>query len=260
MATVASLWIGERLGMIEKASIRSFLKVGDHFILYAYNPIANVPDGVEVRDAQEVYPCRSIIRHKKSGSPALHSDLFRYALLAKTDYIWVDLDIIALRSFDFPSEWVFGIETQGEVNGAVLNMPKDSKALQELLKFNENMIGFPPMMKGWQRVRYWFKSWGRGMTIDRWPWGSIGPRALSHYLHIYDEFKYAMPVSAFYAIPLDRAHEFAIPGKITLDDLPEGAWGVHLWGKELRQYLKQHCAGEPPEGSFLADCLKGRIP
>lgn len=150
IATVASLWIGERLGMIEKASIRSFLKVGDHFILYAYNPIANVPDGVEVRDAQEVYPCRSIIRHKKSGSPALHSDLFRYALQAKTDYIWVDLDIIALRSFDFPRPWVFGLETETEANNAVLKLPKDSQTLQELLKINERTIGLPPMMKGFQ--------------------------------------------------------------------------------------------------------------
>ncbi|MFZ1418154.1 MAG: hypothetical protein WAS93_07430 [Burkholderiaceae bacterium] len=257
MATVASLWIGDRLGMIEQASIRSFLKVGDHFILYAYNPIAGVPDGVEMRDAQEIYPCHNIIRHRKSGSPALHSDLFRYALLAKTDCIWVDLDMIALRSFDFPSEWVFGIETEGEVNGAVLNMPKNSKALQELLKFNERMVGFPPMMKGWQRVRYWFKSWGREMTIDRWPWGSIGPRALSHYLHLHDEFKYAMPVSAFYAIPLQRAHEFAIPGKLMLDDLPKDAWGVHLWGKELRQYLKENGMETAPEGSFLHSFIAG---
>lgn len=256
MATVASLWIGERLGMIEQASIRSFLKVGDRFVLYVYNPVAGVPDGVEVRDAQEVYPCHTIIRHKKTGSPALHSDLFRYALLAKTDYIWVDLDMIALRSFDFPSPWVFGLETEGEVNGAVLNMPKESKALQELLKFNERTVGLPPMMKGFQRVRYWFKSWGRGMTIDRWPWGSIGPRALSHYLHIHDEFKYAMPMSAFYAIPLHRAHEFAIPGKITLNDLPNDAWGVHLWAKELRQYLKQTGTDKVPEGSFLSIYLE----
>ena len=33
MATVASLWIGERLGMIEQASIRSFLKVGDRLVI-----------------------------------------------------------------------------------------------------------------------------------------------------------------------------------------------------------------------------------
>ena len=238
--------------MIEQASICSFLKVGDQFILYTYNPIAGVPAGVELRDAQEIYPCHSIIRHKKSGSPALHADLFRYALLSKTDYIWVDLDVIALRSFEFPSQWVFGLETEREVNNAVLKLPKNSKALHELLKINERTIGLPPMMKGWQRVRYWFKSWGRGMTIDRWPWGSTGPRALSYYLHMHDESKYAMPVSAFYAISLSRAHEFAIPGKLTLNDLPQDAWGVHLWGKELRQYLKENAMDTAPESSFLS--------
>ena len=93
------------------------------------------------------------------------------------------------------------------------------------------------------------------MTIDRWPWGSTGHRALSYYLHRHDEFKYAMPMSAFYTIPLHRAHEFVIPGKPTLNDLPQDVWGLHLWGKELRQYLKENGMSAAPRGSFLSICV-----
>ena len=58
-------------------------------------------------------------------------------LLAKTEYFWVDLDMIALHSFGCSSEWAFSIENEREVDGAALNMCKDSKVLQKLLIFNE---------------------------------------------------------------------------------------------------------------------------
>ena len=260
MNSVASLWIGNSLGLIERASIQSFLKSGHRFVLYGYNPIDGVPDGVEFRSAQEVLPTSNIIRHKKSGSPALHSDLFRYALLAKTDHIWVDLDVIALRHFDFSSDWVFGLETPGEINGAVLKLPKDSLVLQDLLAFDEHTIGLPPMMKGFQKFRYLMKSFGRGFTIDQWPWGSIGPRALSYYLNRHGAFHHALPINAFYAIPLDQAHQFAVPGAITLDTLPKDAWAVHLWGKQLRTYIQDELDGQLPQECFLSECLQGRIP
>ena len=144
MATVASLWIGDRLGPIEQASIRSFLKVGDTFILYAYNPIIGIPPGVEVKDAQEILPCTRIIRHKKTGSPAIHADLFRYALLEKTGITWVDLDVIALKPFRFEGDYVFGYENERSVANGVLRLPKNSKTLQELLSIKIDTKGYPP--------------------------------------------------------------------------------------------------------------------
>lgn len=101
MATVASLWIGNTLGAIEIASIRSFLGQGDDFILYTYGPVQNIPEGTQTRDARKIFPTETIIRHKKNGSPAIHADLFRYKLLAQTSYIWVDLDLVNFSdSFD----------------------------------------------------------------------------------------------------------------------------------------------------------------
>lgn len=258
-SSVASLWIGDSLGVIEQASIMSFLKVGHRFVLYTYNPVANVPFGVEVKPAEEVFVSSKIIRHKKTGSPALHSDLFRYALLAKTDHIWVDLDVIALREFEFPSEWVFGLETESEINGAVLKIPRKSPVLQELLQFNEHTVGLPPMMKGFRRFKYLVKSFGRGLTIDKWPWGALGPRALSFFLKKHNEFHRALPIEAFYAVPLSDAYRFAVPGSITRESLPADAWAVHLWGKELRLYIQHELDGNVPEGSFLSECLKGHF-
>ena len=40
--TVQSLWVGNRLSRMEYYSIKSFLKLGYTFILYTYEPVANI--------------------------------------------------------------------------------------------------------------------------------------------------------------------------------------------------------------------------
>lgn len=94
---LASFWTGAPLGVIEQLSALSFLAVGHELIVYSTGPLEGLPPGVEWRDASEILSTQRIITHRKSGSAALYSDLFRYALLSQTDYVWVDLDVIALR-------------------------------------------------------------------------------------------------------------------------------------------------------------------
>ena len=118
---LGSLWIGAELGPVEQLCLLSFLEHGHDITLYAYEPVAGVPPGVQVADAREVFDSQKIVRHKKSQSAALHSDFFRYALLAKTSRMWVDLDLFCLRPFIFPSAYVYGHENEATVNGAALS-------------------------------------------------------------------------------------------------------------------------------------------
>ena len=55
-----SLWIGEQLGYLEKLTLASALSVGHSFTLYSYTPekLREVPNGVEIRDANEVASVR----------------------------------------------------------------------------------------------------------------------------------------------------------------------------------------------------------
>gem|GEM_PF-603476 len=111
-----SLWIGPKLRWIELLSIQSFLLNGWRYKLYVYDMPDNVPEGVEVCDANPVLPRTSIFREggksgAHSGSLGAFSDLFRYALLSKVGGFWTDTDVINLRSFDpdgcrmIASEW-----------------------------------------------------------------------------------------------------------------------------------------------------------
>lgn len=251
-AVVASLWIGESLGEIEIACLRSFHRLGHPFILYTYSEIRNVPDFVELRDASQIFPTRRILRHWKNGSPAIHSDLFRYALMAKTDFIWVDLDVIALREFAFPKDFVFGWESSDVVANGVLRLPKNSPALKELLKLDETTTGVPPFLTGLRQLKYEIRDkLSGGLGIERWPWGATGPRLLTECLKTSGEIENALPVHAFYSVPLSEAWKFCVPASFSREQAPNDAYAVHVWANKLRPYVTEKYHGKFPKDSFV---------
>ena len=256
---LATLWIGDSLGDIERASARSFLKQGNELTLYSYSPIGNVPKGVICKDANEILRSDVIIRHKKTGSPAIHADFFRYALMQKTDFVWVDLDIIAVKPFDFDDFWIFGYESSGVVNNAVLRLPKDSKTLYELSKYGLNYKGIPVHLRGGKKIKYLIRSFFKGgIGVDEWPWGATGPKLLTYYLNKTNEIDRAFKKNAFYAIPIDQAEIFIKPKGLSNSELGDDVYALHLWGKELRQILFDKYDGVIPQDSFLyqyvSDC------
>lgn len=252
ISTIASLWIGDELGDIELASIRSFQKHGHKFFLYAYGPIIGVPKSVEILDANTIFQSSKVIRHLKNGSPAIHSDLFRYALMMKTNHIWVDLDIIALRQFSFPSEYVFGYENGDTVSNAVLRLPRSSTSLELLLALEEGTTGIPPQFVGVRKFKYSIKSaLSGGLTIDRWPWGATGPGYLTWALQEAGEISNALPVDSFYSVPFAEAWRFCDPGMYSEGDAPKSAYGVHLWANKLRPYVNSRYNSVFPTLSFV---------
>ena len=54
MVEVQSLWVGNQLGDLEINCIKSHLRVGHIFILYVYEDIDNLPDGIIVEDARKI--------------------------------------------------------------------------------------------------------------------------------------------------------------------------------------------------------------
>jgi hypothetical protein len=258
MHDLASLWIGERLSAIELASLHSFVVQGHRMSVYSYAPIANLPSCVEALDANEILPSTSILyyRDRKKPSPALHANLFRYAMIARTPKVWVDLDIIALRPLTITTDYVLGYETPQSVNNAVLRLPAQSPTLRELLNFNADTRGIAPHITGFRRFRYYVKSLGRGHPIDRWAWGSTGPKALTLFLNRHDEMRYAQPISAYYPVAVADHAQLLEPGRLTEKDFGPETWCIHLWGSRIRDTMRRLYGGWPPAGSFLADAFE----
>jgi len=141
MVVVQSLWVGNRLSRMEEKSIKSFLKLGYTYHLYTYEKVKNVPKGTIIKNGNDVMPKNEIFSLKSSFLP--FSDIWRYKLLYEKGGYWVDLDMIALKVFDFDKDYVFSSERTIQegayaskakyvVNIGVLKSPPKSEFYKEL--------------------------------------------------------------------------------------------------------------------------------
>lgn len=108
MVLVQSLWVGNRLSRMEEKSIKSFLNLGYTFHLYTYEKVKNVPKGTIIKDGNSIMKFDEVFSLKSSFLP--FSDIWRYKLLYEKGGYWVDLDMIALKVFDFDQDFVFSSE------------------------------------------------------------------------------------------------------------------------------------------------------
>ena len=247
---LASLWIGSQLGLVEQMTLLSFLEHGHDFTLFTTENVSGIPLGIRVRDANEIFPCQTIMRDRVSNSPALHSDMFRYAMLAQTDLTWVDMDVLCIRPFIPVGPCTFANQTDSMVNNAVLRLPKDSQTLHHLLQFKPDTRGYPPLLSFRRKLKNWIKDGFSAPHISLWPWGSIGPHALTWYLKKSGEIQHALPQNTFYYVPYDKGDMLTQPGLLTRRNLPPDVFYIHLWGELLRTQLRSKALDD---ASFLGE-------
>ena len=174
---VSSLWIGGTLTWLERLCLKSFVDKGHHTVLYTYEDVVGVPDGVEVRNGAEIISVEKMPIHGRTGSPALFSDLFRFHLMVKKPgEIWIDTDMYCWRPVDVQTPHVFGYETKFQLNGAILRLPPDSDALGQLLDFTADEHSIPEFLNDEMKAEYRARAEaGDPVHVAEMPWGIWGP-------------------------------------------------------------------------------------
>jgi Glycosyltransferase sugar-binding region containing DXD motif len=137
--TVRCFWHGSPLGPYQLMGMRSFVDQGHRVELFTYDPAIAVPHWIVRRDANEIWPTSHILVYRNNlerGSFALHSNLFRYAMLHQLGGWWVDLDVILLRPELPPQEIFFSLESRDPIRAtfSVLKFPSGNPALLESLE------------------------------------------------------------------------------------------------------------------------------
>ncbi len=259
---IAMLWMRGELSFLEQLCVQSFLDAGHHVALYSYEPIGRVPDGVEHRDASDILAETGFLVHERTGSPALHSDLFRYKLLERHDRtIWADTDAYCLRPFRPADGHLYGWESEHHINGGVLGLPQDSPTLAALLEFTRDEFAIPPWEKRWKR-REWqeAKAAGNPVHVGEQTWGVWGPHAVTHFLHETGEVARALPQVALYPYSFKLRRKLVTEGVDHAGAITEDTQSVHLYGRRIRKRLAERDQGLPHPESLVGQYLmKHRI-
>ncbi|SHH91511.1 hypothetical protein [Marivita hallyeonensis] len=251
---IASLWIGAPLTFLEQLCLQSFVDAGHRTKLYVYDTVGNVPDGVEIADANEILPATEFIVNAQSGKAGPHSDKFRYHLLSKTDEIWVDTDAYCTKPFP-EVDYLFGNHFNTVIANGVLRLPKDSPTLAGLLEFTSHQ--YPDLPEDFPFVRKTVRAEyearrkaGNPMHVSELPWEIWGPFAITHFAWRHDEAKHTTGKDVLYPISggeISRVLQMPWRAKISI---PEETLSVHFYGSKIRNLLAKS-DGVPHPRSFL---------
>lgn len=232
---VRTFWTGPVLSYYEILSLKSFVATGARVFVYSYEKDLEVPDGVELVDADEILSGEvHEFRHANGDkSLALHSDLFRYAVLQKYGGWYADLDIICLTDKLPEAKTYFAFMANKLLNSAILKFPAHSAFMDTIMK------------EAWQTLPE------AGMAFTDAARVSVGPTLFTRMIYEQGMDHLVLPKAKAYELAYHETMAFFDPAKCesTQARLADSDF-THLWNEEWRMIRIPKNFG-PPKGSFL---------
>lgn len=253
---IGMLWVDGPLSFLEQLCIKSFLDAGQLVRLYTYGDVTNIPDGVERCDARDVLPDSEFVTHGRTGSPAPHSDKFRYRMLAaEPGLIWADTDAYCVKPFSTQNGHYYGY-LEGEVAIGVLGLPEDSETLGLLNEYTNDPFRIPPWLpKRQMQPLLEAQEAGRPVNVPETYWGVWGPKAITWALHQTNEIRFALPEHVFYPVNFTRRRALARPNVSLSRFFKEDTVSIHFYGRRMRSILANRYDGVPHEDSLIGKLL-----
>ncbi len=186
LTPIGTYWYGPKLGPLERACLISMMGNGHSVTLFSHEKVAHVPKGVNIQDARDITGNRPILmfrkyeRKKGIVTPALFSDQFRYHMIKKTGWIWLDLDAYVLKPLrPAIAGYLFGWECDKKTDGkniiasGVLGLPQNSPTLKDLISFTEEEYPIPPFLSPRRRTKlHLWNALGKPVHVSMQPWGT----------------------------------------------------------------------------------------
>ena len=250
---VQSLWIGDRLSVMEQLSIRSFLDHGYAYHLYTYQEVKNVPARTVILPGEQILPADQIFRYVKGygeGSVAAFANFFRYKLLLERGGWWTDLDSVCMQPLDFEDEHVAGRERTPDGTFRLANGLIRAPCGSRLLEY----------------------CWDACQKVDRADivWGQIGPRLLTEAFH-----KVGVPVRVVEPDDFYPVNYWDVWQLIDARQAVPSCYAIHLWNSRWRherldpdavysstsiyEQLKRRFGVESPPGARRGPPWRSRI-
>lgn len=227
---IASLWLGEKLDQNSELCLRSWVRHAPKVALYTFEPVSNVPDGIQQLNAMNIPGVReAYYREKALENPSGFSNFFRMKLLQSENAIWLDTDVLMLGGLSkYSGAHIFGFEDKESINGAVLSLPRNSVALDDLLKELTLQSG--------KRILF----------------GDLGPAMLTKVLRRKDLTDLAYGIQEFYEIKSTEI--WKLYSASHFEEMASRLGGkslCHLWNEAGKLAPVGLHSVKPQEGSFL---------
>jgi predicted methyltransferase len=243
---------------MEQLCAASFRDAGHHVKMYTYGDVGNIPDGIEIADANDIMPLGNVIAHKRTGSPAPQADKWRYNMLAQCkNTIWADTDAYCVKPFTSSNGHFHGWESARHINNGVVGLPSDSETLAGLIDFTSDEYAIPDWfdeaLKAEMRQK---KEDGDPVHVGEQSWGVWGPQALTHFLHKTGEQKYAMPIETLFPVSFKKRRLMLKPNLDLSEYITDNTLSIHFWGRRMRMRIIEREGGEPDPDSLIGKLLK----
>jgi mannosyltransferase OCH1-like enzyme len=229
--TIQGLWIGTELSLMEQLSISSFLQNGHDYHLYVYDEVKNIPPGTVIRNANEILPAAHIFQYKHRPSYAGFANHFRYKLLLERGGWWADTDIVCLKAFDFPDEYVFSSEINNRgvevVASGIIKVPAGSGIMAYAWKVCESK------------------------NPNRLVWGETGPKLMTKAVRKFSLKGYKKNSRVFCPVDYEEWQTVLQPDVgLSLD---HRTFAIHLWNEMWR------LAGQDKNAQYHESCLYEKL-
>ena len=211
---------------MERLSIASFLDNGHEYHLYAYEPIAGVPEGVVMQDAEPIIPRSRAFQYSKHRTWSGFANSFRYKLLLERGGWWADTDLICLKPFDFEDEYVFSSEFsvgRQMVNIGAIKAPAGAPVLSYMWEVCESK------------------------DPTKLVWGETGPALMQEAVEKFSMHRFVKSWQAFCPVGFREWSRVLDPDRPQIG--PE-SYAVHLWHEMWRAANQDKDAHYHPESLY----------
>ena len=206
---VVTFWHGP-LDALRLTCLRSQVAAGHKVTVYSFEPLAQLPDGVDNAEAEAILP-HAFSEKLRPPEPdgtwrdwtiLQFSDFFRMRLMARKAGLWLDVDVLLLKPVEIdPARPYFAWERPRQLGNSVLYLPTNDPivvAFQDLMQQEELT---PDWLALRHRLTYTLRKLRGGSNrLSDIRVAIYGPAALTALARRAGELDYALPRKSFYAV------------------------------------------------------------
>lgn len=250
---VVTFWHGP-LDRLRLTCLRSQVALGHKVTVYSFDPLPGLPDGVGNAEAEAILPHAFAEKLRppqadggwRDWTILQFSDFFRMRLMARQAGLWLDADVLLLKTVEIdPARPYFAWERRRQLGNSVLYLPANDPivmAFERLMRQDELT---PDWLALRHRLTFRLRKWRGGSNrLSDLRVAIFGPASLTALARRAGELNEALPKKSFYAVHAEPKRFFEPADLSALITDPQ-VLGFHVSPKG--------CGNQPPvPGSLYA--------